>query len=237
MDYNTLVSAMSKFVKCYIPSQDHTTLYDQLVTKSNLASYIYDYLIRRDSDFTREKEKWDKVIGTENNVDDIQNAFSTIYCVTNSIKLRSFQYRLMQNALILNTHLYRWGMIKDNMCNFCGDHKESVVHLFVECDVSKDIWSGVHTSFESMPNVVTNNSAKDILWNRIHPNAMHCANTICLIVKQYLYRKRCLKQMPNVIEVVNCIKTIQTIEKYNAIRNGHLSKHLSKWTCSLSWKS
>ena len=54
-------------------------------------------------------------------------------------------------------------------------------------------------------------------------------NMICLIVKQYIYRQRCLKKPLSAREVWSVIGTVENMEKYNAVKNNTLHKHLRKW--------
>ena len=63
-----------------------------------------------------------------------------IYRVTNVPKYRSFQYRLLQRAIITNQHLYKWGKKTQNTCTFCDGTEESLVHLFFECPYTYALW-------------------------------------------------------------------------------------------------
>ena len=57
----------------------------------------------------------------------------------------------------------------------------------------------------------------------------HVINFICLIAKQYIYRQRCLQRQIGVNSFLYEIRHIENVEKYIAIKNGHLSKHNKKW--------
>ena len=69
-----------------------------------------------------------------------------------------------------------------------------------------------------------------VMVNQIVPDMPnHCKNCVCLIIKQYLHRKRCFKQLPNVQEATQLIHLTKNIEKIIATRNNKLSKHNKKW--------
>ena len=51
-----------------------------------------------------------------------------------------------------------------------------------------------------------------------------------LIVKQYIYRKRCLKEALNVIEIPNEIERVEQLEFYIAKNKGKIFKHNKKWS-------
>ena len=48
-------------------------------------------------------------------------------------------------------------------------------------------------------------------------------------MKQYIYRQRCLGLEISVKGVILSIKQIQRIEKFIAVKNNRLVKHLAKW--------
>ena len=54
-------------------------------------------------------------------------------------------------------------------------------------------------------------------------------NAIVLQVKQYIYRKRCKKELPYFSEVEYEILDMECIEKYNAKMSGKTSLHHKKW--------
>ena len=68
---------------------------------------------------------------------EFQTFFRNIYKVTNNNKLRSFQYRLLNRAIVVNAHLYRWGILDTNLCTFCNLEKETVMHIMYECTYVK----------------------------------------------------------------------------------------------------
>ena len=46
--------------------------------------------------------------------------FSDVYVITNINKYRSFQFRLLHRAVLLNDRLSKWGVVDTEMCSFCG---------------------------------------------------------------------------------------------------------------------
>ena len=56
-----------------------------------------------------------------------------VYVVTNITKFRSFQYRLLQRGLVTNLQLAKWGIVSSELCSFCHQSVETLVHLFCDC--------------------------------------------------------------------------------------------------------
>ena len=53
---------------------------------------------------------------------------------------RSFQYKILNNALFLNKRLFKFGVIESPACSFCGQVDESPIHFFGQCSVTVELW-------------------------------------------------------------------------------------------------
>ena len=140
--------------------------------------------------------KWTSDNAIECSFEDYIQSLSDINYVTNVPKLRSFQYRLLMNIIVTNKQLYAWGKAQNNLCTFCKSHKETVLHLFVECDLVQelwiDTWQDVKERFPCDHSIDL--TVKCTLMSRPVAQKGHVYNLISLIVKQYIYRQRCLSK-------------------------------------------
>lgn len=59
-----------------------------------------------------------------------------------SPKIRTFIWRLCNNALASASNLHRRNIIQDNKCCICGAHEETVVHIFRDCSWVRAYWFG-----------------------------------------------------------------------------------------------
>ena len=59
--------------------------------------------------------------------------------VTIDTKLHIFQYKLLKNILYLNKHLFIFRKKDTKYCSFCKLQDETINHLFVECNYSKNL--------------------------------------------------------------------------------------------------
>ncbi len=114
-------------------------------------------------------------------------------------------------------------------CTFCNLEQENVVHLFWECQTAKHIWEQVISWYNNKTNQNVHISCKKVLFGKASKNALHCVNTIVLITMQYIYSCRCLKAIPNFHQLKWKILDMHNIEKYIAVKNDKLPKHLKKW--------
>ena len=55
-------------------------------------------------------------------------------------KTREFQYKCLSRIVFTNKALYKMSVVDSLMCNFCGKSEESLEHLFIYCEISKNFW-------------------------------------------------------------------------------------------------
>ena len=57
-----------------------------------------------------------------------------LFLLQKDTKLQDFQYKLIHRILITNSFLYKCGLKETELCTFCTETKESLVHIFGECN-------------------------------------------------------------------------------------------------------
>ena len=235
MELNSLISATLKLFR-RMPVLTNATReaanvnnYDVCTVRKGLSKFAYADLIRKRYGSHILELKWmDEVTKFHWTIDYDPKS---IYTITNSVKLRSFQFRLIHKAIVLNSHLFRWGLREDNLCSFCNASKETITHLFYDCNIIKEIWQSLAHWLSELGLDIQDFSAYEIIFNCFANNPRDVLNTIGLIVKQLIYRNRCLKKGINFNEVKNYIMFFRSIEKVNALRSNSSSRFYKKWNC------
>ena len=82
---------------------------------------------------------------------------------------------------------------------------------------------------ERYGNINVEISAKTVVLNTIVKPNNHVANFICLLLKQFIYRQRCLGESVYFPVFKTYISRVENIEKYIAAKNGNMLKHERKW--------
>ena len=62
---------------------------------------------------------------------------------------RVFQYKILNNILYLNKHLYKIKVVESPLCSLCQKENETFEHLFLDCTFSKKTMDRYKTVFES----------------------------------------------------------------------------------------
>ena len=197
-----------------------------------MASYVYKQINCARALNLVVAEKWEKELGSYVSSSELKTHMKSIYLLSNVTKMRSFQFRLLHKALIMNVHLYRWGKRSDNLCSMCGEEPETIVHFFAMCSVVRNIWQKIREFVSEFSTMTVNFSARNILWNTVAEDNRSCINTVVLITKQYLYARRCLGQSIAFTPLKEYILYYKSLEKYNASINGQMLAHQRKWSPS-----
>ena len=53
---------------------------------------------------------------------------------------RSFQCKILNNALFLNKTLFTMKLVDSPLCSLSKNHDETPIHLFCDCEVTVNLW-------------------------------------------------------------------------------------------------
>ena len=82
-------------------------------TKDSVSKLIYSEIIdNRKKVDDKFRDKWERTLGIEISDELWSKNFGKITKITMSIKLRTFQYRLLNHTIITNKHLAKWNIKK-----------------------------------------------------------------------------------------------------------------------------
>ena len=197
--------------------------------KKNLSQVIYNSLIKAQS-FADKMDGWNKEMNTKIETESFIQWCRDNYSNTNVPKLRSFQFRLIHRAIITNKHLCKWKMRDNSLCTFCGEEKETYVHIFVMCNQVRQLWIDIEIYMESLNTEPIEFNQENVISSNLTKKRKNIKNFICTLAKQYIYRKRCNQQLPKSNELINEIAKLERIELFIAKKNGKEHQHFKKWS-------
>jgi hypothetical protein len=65
------------------------------------------------------------------------------------LNFQNFQFKLSHRITATNSFLFKCGLKETELCPFCTETKESLLHLFWECTYSKTFWFSLVNFFEN----------------------------------------------------------------------------------------
>ena len=203
--------------------------YAELLDSHQIARQVYSKLIKEEGLGNQKKNTWEIELNIIWSNKEFCQEVQNIYKVTNIIKYRSFQYRLLFRALVFNTQLYKWGLRENDLCTFCEQSRETYTHVFFYCHKTEQLWRDIKIFVNDLTDEPLHINVKNVILNRIHHRPEHVVNFICLVAKQYIYRKRCENKELKGIELIQHILRLKNTEKYIAIKNNKMYKYDLKW--------
>ena len=223
-------------VSTFLPLPPHN--FDSIKCTENTTGDIYKYLNGDVFCLNTKFKKWNQDLGEElcEDVVEFGRLHVNVYKVTNVAKYRSFQYRLLQRAIVTNVQLCSWHILSSSLCSFCHQDEETVIHLLYNCPIVQELWGNIISFIKQeykATNVTFILSYKRVVLNNI-VDGNHIANFVCLLAKYYIYSQRCLKRELHISSLKSFVKKTEQIEKYIAIKNGKLGFHHKKWNHSIT---
>ena len=233
MQYNQLISAIPHCWKRKLKEDNNVDLKDDDVLQlSDVCStkkpsqYIYNTLVKRGRDNVHHYYlQWINKGITDEQI--YRQALSAIYKVTYVTKLRDFQYRYLLRKLYANKTLHKWGIKESAQCEWCTSEQD-YMHLFWSCPSVQALWDHIYDHARCL-NQAVKLSYENISTGLICTPAKNVWNLVILMVKQYIYRKKCQNEKPSIRGVEWEIERMEKLMRYNSRIRSSLRKHMLFW--------
>ena len=193
LKYRGILAAIPKDWMVMLQNNDFQDVgvsnYDLLSMCENMASKVYEQITSNSTVFEIKRKKWESELNVSVPYEIYLQCILDIHKVMNITKYHSFHYRLLLRALVTNIHLKHWGMLESDLCTFCKKVRETVTHLFVQCEVVCEIWLRIEPWLVEFLKEKINFGINTVISNRLVDNPAHVINFIGLVFKQYVYQK------------------------------------------------
>jgi len=137
---------------------------------------------------------------------DWERNFIKIYQITKDNKLRPFLFKKLHRIIITKKELKKFNIATDDHCNLCSG-RDSIMHTFLECDVSILVFSSTIKWFNDIHKLNVSRSAEQILFNltdeiaSLSPIQKRRLDLFLLLMKQYVCSCKILSKNPNIFEL------------------------------------
>ena len=236
LEWARLISSIPQRWKEYLrgendgnPNSKARDTFKVLSKSKNVSRQTYNMIIYEETAVHRYYIRWIDAGLKDLEYNWYMESFGRIYKCTGITKFRDFQYRLLLGKIILNDKLYDWKVKDSNRCTFCLNKAESLIHFFWECEQAKEIVN-ICTDMCSINEIRIEMNVYNWIFNRLHNNSCHIINFISILLKQYLYRCRCMGKNPSKIGILKEIESLFKVETANAKLNNGYTKHCKRWS-------
>ena len=188
---------------------------------------LYDILV---TDEARPNccEKWETKLNQNINW---PKCFQQVH-ILRDVNLRWFQLRIIHRILGTNVVLKEMGLSADEKCGLCGDERDSIEHMFWDCDVAQVFWMQfVNLVKQKCDNAHTLRLSKCLVIlgidDNIKTDTIFCF--ILLLAKKYIYACKLEKCLPSIDVFKRKLSSRYKIENYNSILEQTQHTFKVKW--------
>ena len=195
MQCNSIYSAFPKVWKLKLRTSNSEitseSMYDKFIKIKKPVSYYYRELTKNTNMFFDCYIKWQTKLGSQLTYSGFIRCLTDINKLSNNSKMRSIQYRILNNSLILNDRLYLWKITSSEECTFCCSFKETVIHLFTECEHTRKIFDAItEIVLGYSENHFTTALTKEIILYNNVVKPVGCLFNFCILAaKTFIYSK------------------------------------------------
>ena len=191
--------------------------------------YIYRQMVNSE-EMPKSLQKWknDLGISPDTEIFSKESIYGMAFQITKDPKLLWFQYRISQRILGTNYLLKKMNIVATDSCTFCKNAAETLIHLFWNCNISKEFFNQLRVYIENKCNVQLGEwGAKEILFGSRKLDKTQ--NLLLLQAKHYLYYCKVKDQVPALENFKKRISTFYKIEKYISAKSFRLQNFEKQW--------
>jgi hypothetical protein len=205
-------------------------LINTILNSKSLSKEIYNKLSPLedlDVDSIKGISKWNSDMETDINFSDV---FCNLYLVTNDSKLKNFQFKLLHRALPTNTFLVKIGIKNSDLCNFCKNASDSILHYIWLCPVVKLFWNRIKTWLEEIFDIpIELNMANIVFITNVNEYPFEIIEFVMLFTKYYIHCYIWSNNSPTIEVLKAKLKSREKMERSNSIFKDKLKDHEDRW--------
>ena len=185
---------------------------------------------------TKDRFKSPKAINkwTERGINNInwKQQFSMLNYITLETRIKAFQYKLMHNILYVKDKLKMFNKINNDTCSACKNDRETIMHLFIQCPITRQFWLQGINNFHIMYNIpkfqITDSKC---IFLQQHQNfaTQTKINLLCTWLRYYLYQCSVSSTTPNMQVFTHNVECKVQMLKIIAYRENKIDTHNLIW--------
>ena len=215
LEFYSLIASIPKKLKKLLEQDDNNTddfipMIDRLIDSKSLSQFVYKLLKSNTNALNKIQEKWVKK-NVLLSMDQISSGLETKK-IKRMTRYRSFQYRLMHRAILLNDRLFYYQIVQSQNCSFCHEEKETYEHLFYACPKTQQIANICIDYIRQNKCTMINWVFHKLITNNVTEPKSCFGNLVSLIFKQKIYSAKCQGIEPSSYSLIQEVRLIKAME-------------------------
>ena len=166
---------------------------------------------------------WNNTLNTDNI--DWKKIYKIPFKTTNDTSLQNFQYKINLGILPTNSLLLKYNLKNTDICDQCQTSKETLFHLFWECQVTQTLWNNLQDFLKTKNITVRLTPTSAILGtsNELHQNIK---NYLFILMKRFIYLMKINQRYPTFVIFLNYLREKLKTEKLISISKNRFGTHI-----------
>jgi len=123
-------------------------------------------------------------------------------------------YKILHRIMSSNSLLFKCNLKETQLCKFCNETKETILHILWECNIVKGLWLEMAEILKNKCNVEIPISAQHIILGSYMLD--YSINLFIVLIKYYIYSCRFSGLKPCASGVINISKRTYETENQSA---------------------
>jgi len=148
------------------------------------------------------------------------------------IKLKWLQIRITHRILATNILLTEMNVKSSSMCTFCKVERDSIEHIFWQCEISRSFWTSIETLLtEKCAHVFNLHLSQSLILfgvdERVETDIV--LDLIILVGKSFIYTCKTNNKIPTIPDFIKYLHCRYKIDEYNAKISLQLQTFRANW--------
>ena len=216
LEYQGILNALPKTWKELIKNQTRfTDIENELLIKvqTNVKSCNFFYKIFLKTvveEPEKAKLKWSEQLDID--IENWETIFSSIFKFTKNNKISILQFKLLHRIVATNSFLYKCKLKETELCSFCNETRETLLHLFYSCSITRNLWLELANYIREKFNLDFPADGSEIILGNNNDNFLPAVNSIVLMVKYFIYCCKLKNEIPNIRGAISFVKQEANLE-------------------------
>ena len=177
---------------------------------------IYSVLVKNNQEKPTSVSYWQQKLNKQLDDKSWEQFFFMPRKATIGSYTRCFQFKIINNALLLNSQLYKFGLVDSPKCSFCDMIDQTSIHFFNDCNITLNLWQKVKNWLEpslALPELDLKNA--QLVYIPESSENTHITlliNHILFTFKRSLFEVKTRNKPPSEFYIINRIKKTMQIE-------------------------
>ena len=215
-----------------LPMPIRPPIYSVLLRSDKGCQVFYDIIVKPYvTSNTYSKEKWNSILNVSI-TDEIWKYYNKlVFKGITSVPLKWFQYRIVNSFLCTNVLLHRIGLKENDLCTFCKQEKETILHLFCMCPVVKNLIDQFNSwTREKLSKIFYYSNECLLLGYHGYGTDIRALNYLAVIFKYHVYKCRLKSVRPTLSSFLCDLREYLKVEKYVSGINCNYTHFLEMWS-------